>query len=450
MSQLFGDGDEILRLEGTLAEAITRFNSNFRKEENFDNQVQQSLMGLDSEMNSIIGNEEKLKNKILQLHVEIQQYRDSRDYMVTKAYKLSELEVMLERSVLVDQISLLERASFHRTDCRLRLCELEIHTELRGETVWVHRKLVALKPTKRMLISCAAASPTRISKWHNVLAVQTEARTFLLNDSIVSEAQLSNKSLANAELRAISKSEVLLNNFIIHGKNIQCLQEAQFKLNTHLLQCKALQSFILPETYVVEFAGQRMVQHVVSRQGQLINRQWLKTYNVPLSDEDFGIDIATIPGAHPLVEAIFLTEAGEFSVAKVSILSGGSVLLIFLACLICFCCCKGCRECVCITCSKSISAMYNVFTTESCRLRRANKKLRRDNRQKRKILEKNIREHELIDRALAKLGINITDTFEQNLEEGNVDHLGHQQTAKASSSSAVDTMAIVKEGETSI
>ena len=247
--------------------------------------------------------------------MEIQQYKNSRDYMETKAYKLSELEIMLGRSVLVDQISLLERASFHRTDCRLGLCELQIHTELRGESVWVHRKLVELKPTKRMLISCAAASPTRISKWHNVLAVQTEARTILLNDSIVTEAQLSNKSLANAELRAIAKSEVLLNNFIIHGKNIQCLQEAQFKLNTHLLQCKALQSFILPEKYVVEFA--------VSRQGQLINRQWLKTYNVPLSNEDFGIDIATIPGAHPLVEAIFLTEAGEFSVAKVSILSGG-------------------------------------------------------------------------------------------------------------------------------
>ena len=95
MSQLFGDGDEILRLEGTLAEAITRFNSNFRKEEKFDNQVQQSLLGLDSEMNSIMDNEEKLKNNLLQLHVEIQQYRNSRDYMETKAYKLSELEIML-------------------------------------------------------------------------------------------------------------------------------------------------------------------------------------------------------------------------------------------------------------------------------------------------------------------------------------------------------------------
>ena len=94
--------------------------------------------------------------------------------------------------------------------------------------------------------------------------------------------------------------------------------------------------------------------------------------------------------------------------------------------------------------------MYHVFTTKSCRLRRANEKLRRDNRQKRKILEKNIREHELIDKALAKLGVDITNTCAQDLEEGTVDHLRHQETEKASSSAAVDTMAIVKEGETSL
>ena len=267
MSQLFGDGNEILKLEGTLAEAITRFNSNFKKEERFDNQVQKSLMELDSEMTSIISNEEKLRNKMLELHLDLQQYRDSRDYIMTKAYKLSELEVMLERSILADQIKLLERASFHQTDCKLRFCELEIHAELKGETVWVHRKLVTLKPTKRVLITCDAASPTRVSKWHNVIAVQTEAKNFLLNDSIVSEAQLSNKTLADAELRPIAKNEVLLNNFIIHGRSIQCLQDVEFKLNTHLLQCKALQSFILPETYEVEVAGKKMVQHVVSPRG---------------------------------------------------------------------------------------------------------------------------------------------------------------------------------------
>ena len=61
LSELFGDGAEILRLEGTLSEAISRFNTNFRKEEKFDHQVQQSLVELNSEMNSIMENEEKLK-----------------------------------------------------------------------------------------------------------------------------------------------------------------------------------------------------------------------------------------------------------------------------------------------------------------------------------------------------------------------------------------------------
>ena len=145
------------------------------------------------------------------------------------------------------------------------------------------------------------------------------------------------------------------------------------------------------------------------------------------------------------MDAIFLTEAGEMSIAKVSILSGSSVLVIFLACVGCCCC----RECACITCSKSVTAVYTIFTSESCRLKRANRKLRRSNRQKRKVLEKNLKEHELVDRALAALGINVADTFEQNIEDGTVDHLGHQGTEKASSST-VDKVTIMKEGNKSI
>ena len=49
LSELFGDGAELLRLEGTLSEAINRYNTNFQKEEAFDHQVTQSLMNLDSE-----------------------------------------------------------------------------------------------------------------------------------------------------------------------------------------------------------------------------------------------------------------------------------------------------------------------------------------------------------------------------------------------------------------
>ena len=170
-----------------------------------------------------------------------------------------------------------------------------------------------------------------------------------------------------------------------------------------------------------------------------------------MSNEDFRIDITTIPVVHPVVDSIFLTEAGEMSVAKVSILSGSSVLVIFLACVACCCCCKGYRDCACMTCSKSVTAVYTLFTSESCRLKRANRKLRRSNRQKRKVLEKNLREHELVDRALAALGVNVADTFDQNVEEGNMDRLGQLGTEKVSSSmAAVDKVMIMKEGDTSI
>ena len=50
---------------------------------------------------------------------------------------------------------------------------------------------------------------------------------------------------------------------------------------------------------------------------------------------------------------------------------------------------------------------------------------------------------------MTALGVTVTDTFDQNMEEGNVDHLRHQGTEK-SSSSTVDKITIMKEGYTSI
>ena len=216
------------------------------------------------------------------------------------------------------------------------------------------------------------------------------------------------------------------------------------------MQCTALQSFGLPVTYEIEVEGRKIVQHVISRQGQLINKNWLKDFKVPLSNEDFKIDITTVPVIHPVVDSILLSEAGELSVAKISILSGGSVLIIFLGCVACCCCCRGYRECACIACTKIFTAVYHICTSESYRLKRTNSKLRKSNRQKRKTLEKNIREHELVNQALAALGVNVADTFEQDVEDGNVDRLGQLRTDKVSSMANVDKVMIMKAEDTSI
>lgn len=115
LSQVFGDGGEILKIENTLAEAIQKFNENFRREETFNGQVQHSITQLDSEIFDIVRNEEKLQNKLTELHLNLQSYQMSRDYIVAKTHKLSDLEDMLRRSTLASQRELLERAAFHRS-----------------------------------------------------------------------------------------------------------------------------------------------------------------------------------------------------------------------------------------------------------------------------------------------------------------------------------------------
>ena len=287
LSQVFGDGGEILKIEGTLAEAIQRFNDNFRKEESFNGQVQQSITLLDSEIIDIVRNEEKLKNKLTELHISLHNYQMSRDYMMAKTNKLSELENMLRRSTLAGQLELLERASFHKSICSLQFCELEIHTEQKGNTVLIHKKMITLEPVSKFVVTCAAASTSEISTWHNRLAIQTTANSFLINNTIVTTEQLRNKTLANMMLRPISENEVLLGKFIIYGSNLQCLQAIDFMLNQKPLKCKALQSFSLPLDYEIEVNGRKLVQHIITRKGQLINNKWLEEFDVPLSNENF-------------------------------------------------------------------------------------------------------------------------------------------------------------------
>ena len=145
--------------------------------------------------------------------------------------------------------------------------------------------MVTLDPVSKVVVTCAAASTSEISTWHNRLAIQTTANSFLINNTIVTTEQLRNKTLANMMLRPISENEVLLGKFIIYGSNLQCLQAIDFMLNHKPLKCKALQSFSLPLDYEIEVNGRKLVQHIITRKGQLINNKWLEEFDVPLSNE---------------------------------------------------------------------------------------------------------------------------------------------------------------------
>ena len=100
LSELFGDGSELIRLEGTLSEAIQRYNMNFKKEEIFDRQVTKGLRDLDLELGHILDNEEKLNHKILRVQIELRQNKNTYNFLVVKMYKLQELEFMLKQSII--------------------------------------------------------------------------------------------------------------------------------------------------------------------------------------------------------------------------------------------------------------------------------------------------------------------------------------------------------------
>ena len=151
----------------------------------------------------------------------------------------------------------------------------------------------------------------------------------------------------------------------------------------------------MPLDYEIEVNGRKIGQHIISRKGQLINNNWLKEFEVPLSNENFKLDITEVPVIHPVVDTILLSKAGEISIAKVSILSGGTLLIFFLGCAACCCCCRGYRECACTVCTKIFSAAYHRCTSESYRLKKDNDKLRKNNKRKRRTLEKSIKEFEI-------------------------------------------------------
>ena len=435
LSELFGDGSELIRLEGTLSEVIKRYNNNFKKEEIFDRKVSQGLKDVDLELSHILDNEEKLSHKLLQLQIEVRQTKNSYNFLVVKLYKLQELESMLKQSMLMNELDLLDRSVFHRTSCQLDKCELEIFSEREGNSVWIHRKIVELKPISRLFISCKAASSNQISVFHSILAEQTEDGAVLLNNSLIQKTQLANESFVNRNLRPINKSEVVLGNFIIYGNRIQCLRKTVFLLNSQTVKCEILESYNLPVEYTIEYEGQEISHHITTRQGQLLNIKWMKDNDIPVEDEeDFEVEITRESEYHPIVETIFLDSVGEFSVAKISVFSGGTCFLLLLAFILCFCCCESCRNCVISICSKLCAACYHICTTETCRLKRENKQLRKENKQKRRTLERNLQEHRLIDQALSNLELGLKQgTCDRDMGDERMDQNSFQNVNPSSS-----------------
>ena len=220
-------------------------------------------------------------------------------------------------------IDLITRSIFHRNICNIKICETGIFSSKeqnsfqKGTLITVHREILELHPNEDFLLQCQAISSTHISIFHNVIGQRVSPGTLIINNQIIEERSLQNKSFVNQNLRQIRHEEIHLNNFIVFGNKVQCLQAGKLNLNGIETSCKSLQIFELQNDFMIMSGGKKMSNyHIKSSKSQRLN--WGQDYefsNLPITylkeiDEDTSI-------LGPILDELLLTPAGEVDVAKV-------------------------------------------------------------------------------------------------------------------------------------
>ena len=192
-----------------------------------------------------------------------------------------------------------------------------------------------------------------------------------------------------------------------------------------------LEVFDLPDEYELEFNNRKLVDHRLIRKGQLLAKEWISEYSFPQGQTRFADDADyEVFAVHPVLDKILFTETGNISVANISILSGGTVLLTAFCCCICCVCCPTCRQCAFNTCSAVTTYIYNKCTSETFRLKTENNKLRKANKQSRKTLEKSIDEYRLVNTALRAIGVDVEDDDDFEMEDSQQNDLNKANDGK--------------------
>ena len=419
LSKIIGDGTEMIKIEHSLSNAIATFNDDFQRVEAFNHQMKNSIHLMDEELFTILKSEGQIREHLTDLEIGIVDVKNKLEYVLIKFQHLEAINTMLEETRLPDYLSLLQRAAFHSNSCQLGSSELEIHSTTKNDSVFIHRTLVELTPVEKYIIRCRAISPFKVSTWHNTVATKTTFNSFLINTTLVSEADLGNATTANAQLRTLKESEHLLGVFNIFGGYLQCLKNVEFYLNDELMVCEAMDVFPLSDDYSIKYNNRKISDHKVVKRGQKLGNEWMGDYtfmNVNTDNEMNDDDLVSV--VHPVIDEFLFTPAGDIEIGNAAILTGGTVLFGICCCGICCCLCPPCRQCILAICSGMCSCLYKKVTSKTYRLKKENKEMRNENEQSRKSLEESVKEYTLVRKALQLLGIDAEDTDFTNVVNG--------------------------------
>ena len=357
-SQIFGQGNELIKIENTLHAAIDSFNKNFKKVSQFDNQVKSSMKILEDDFSQIAREEELLKSHLIELEIRLSATHDRFYYSFLKLQHLMALEAILKQSLISDHLKMLERAIFHQNYCTVEQCETEIYGQLSEGKILIHKKLVSLVPIRKFLITCACFSSFQISTLHNSLAAKTEMGAYLVTSTLIKMTDLKNKSFVDATIRPLLQSEILLGVFHVYGNfKLQCLDRITFLLNGQTITCERLQIFDLPNNFLIVYGNKELRSQKLIGQNQKVARSWLKYFrfhNIPSSLEK--TEEQPVSFIHPIIDNVIFDTSGNIAIEAISYFGVGTFMLIFVSCCCCCVKCPGYR-------SSFLGALTSCFTT---------------------------------------------------------------------------------------
>ena len=108
-SLVFGNGREILNLENNLQGAITSLNQNFKKLEQFDNEMVSNIRILQQNLANIGDVEQYLEEKFVELEMKMYQKHQHFKFLFIKTQQVYALGDILKHSLIEEQLDLLQK-----------------------------------------------------------------------------------------------------------------------------------------------------------------------------------------------------------------------------------------------------------------------------------------------------------------------------------------------------
>ena len=194
---LMSDGAEVDNIGRSLKDTIQSYNSNFEKIQHLDDQIMLSYNHITEKLQDMSEKEILLRDLLVSEQIKTQLARERQQFINVQSQHYIAISNMIEHSDIHEALEMISRSLFHQNVCNIHICEIGIFSlrDPQSTKITVHREVLKLEENQDFLITCEALSSTHISSFHNKVGQKISEGTLILNNKIILEANLLNKTL---------------------------------------------------------------------------------------------------------------------------------------------------------------------------------------------------------------------------------------------------------------